>query len=139
MTTLLRAFAGLACLAALATPAYAQGDFLTAPKVACTPDSVTRCSGGQCTTKPATAKDKGEVLVIDFAAKKVSVRAGGKVNPFAEIAEDQVSGEERQFALAPGEGKNGERLRAKLSKAGKLSLAIGADGSRAEATCAVES
>jgi hypothetical protein len=134
-----RAFAALVALSALAPPAFAQADFLKAPKVACAPDSVTRCSAAdKCTTRPASAKDKSDLLVIDFAAKKAAVRRAGEAKPFAEIVEEQVSGEERRFTLAQP-GNSGERLRATLSKSGKLSLAIGGDGNRAEAVCIVES
>ena len=72
-----RLLAGLVLAAAVSAPALAQTDFLEAPKVACLPDSVTRCSNGQCTTRPATQRDKADVLVIDFATKKVSIRRGG--------------------------------------------------------------
>lgn len=135
-----RLLAGLALAAAAAAPAFAQADFLKAPKVACSPESVTRCSNGQCTTKPATPRDKSDVLVIDFSEKKASVRRGSEAKLFADIVEEKVEGEERRFALAePGKPGGGEKLSATLTKAGKLRLAIGGDGSRAEAACAVES
>lgn len=135
-----RALAGLVCAAALASPAWAQADFLKAPKVACAPESVTRCSNGQCTTRPATPGDKSDVLVIDFAGKTASVRRGGEAKPFADIVDDKVEGEERRFAMTEsGKSGAGDRLSATLTKAGKLRLAIGGDGSRAEAACTVES
>ena len=135
-----RFLAGLALAAAASSPAFAQTDFLKLPKVACAPESVTRCSNGQCTTKAATPKDKSDVLVIDFAGKKASVRRGGEAKPFADIVDEKVEGEERRFALGqPGKAGAGDELNATLTKAGKLLLAIGGDGSKAEAICTVES
>jgi len=135
------ACAGLAASLLLAAPASAQIDFLKAPKVACAPESVTRCSAAdKCTTRPASAKDKADLLVIDFAAKKAAVRRGGEAKPFADIVDEQVNGDERRFALArPGKSGDGVKLRAVLSKSGKLSLITGGDGNKAEASCTAES
>lgn len=135
-----RLLAGLALAAAASSPAFAQADFLKAPKVACSPESVTRCSNGQCTTKAATAKDRSDVLVVDFAGKKASVRRGSEAKPFADIVDEKLEGEERRFSLAePGKNGAGDKLSATLTKAGKLLLALGRDGSKAEATCTIES
>lgn len=131
----------LACGLALAQPAAAQADFLTAPKVACTPESVTRCTApGTCTTRPASARDKTEILAIDFAGKKATVRRGGDTKPLGDVVEEQVSGDVRRFVIAESGGTGpGSRLASTLSKAGKLALLIGNDGSKAEATCVAES
>ncbi len=82
---------GLAlALAPLAAPAFARADVLTAPKIACVPLNVTHCSGpGKCKTRPAGAKDKTEVLVIDFRTKTATIRTGGKSRSFAEIAHER--------------------------------------------------
>jgi len=134
-----RLLAGLVLAAAVSAPALAQTDFLEAPKVACLPDSVTRCSNGQCTTRPATQRDKADVLVIDFATKKVSIRRGGEARPFADIVEHERAGGERRFVLGEPGKAGGERVKGSLTKAGKLTLEIGTDGSRGEATCTAES
>ncbi len=134
-----RLFAGLALAAAVSSPAFAQADFLKAPKVSCLPDSVTRCSNGQCTTRAANQRDKADILVIDFAGKKVSVRRGSEARPFADIVEDTQAGDERRFVLGEPGKAGGERVKASLTKAGKLTLAIGTDGSKGEATCTIES
>ncbi len=140
MIAVSRLLAGLALAAAASQPAFAQTDFLKAPKVACSPESVTRCSNGKCTTKTATAKDKSDILVIDFAGKKASVRRGSDAKPFADIVDETLEGENRRFALAePGKPNGGDKLSATLTKAGRLLLAISTDGSKAEAVCTVES
>ncbi len=130
----------LAAAFALPPPAAAQADFLAAPKVACAPESVTRCTAAdQCTTRAASARDKTEVLVIDFGGKKAAVRRADGMKPFADIVEDQVSGEQRRFSLVESGSGGGERLAAALSRAGKLTLVLDKAGSKAEATCTVES
>lgn len=133
-----RLLAGLALTAAVSAPVLAQTDFLKAPSVACLPDSVTRCANGQCTTRPATQRDRADALVIDFATKKVSIRRGGEARPFADIVEHEQGDDERRFVLGePGKG-GGERVKATLTKAGRLTLVIGTDGSKGEATCTAE-
>lgn len=141
MKTLSSALLGLGCGLALAQPAAAQSDFLTAPKVACAPDSVTRCTAADaCTTRPASARDKAEILVIDFAGKKVSVRKDGDTKPFGNVIDEQVSGGLRRFAVTEsGRSGGGEKLAMTLSQSGKLTLLIGSDGNKAEATCVAES
>lgn len=139
MSPVSRLFAGLALAVAASAPAFAQADFRKAPKVACAPDSVTRCANGQCSTRAATPRDKSDVLVIDFAAKKVSIRRGGEAKPFADIVEDAEDGDRRRFVLGEPGKANGERVRASLSRSGRLTLVIGTDGSKGEATCTIES
>jgi hypothetical protein len=132
---------GLALALALPQPAAAQTDFTKAPKVACTPDSVTRCEAAdKCTTRSASARDKTEVLVIDFAGKQASVRKGDQTKRFGDVIDDKVEGELRSFAVAEsGRGGQGEKLGATLSKSGKLTLLLGGNGNKAEATCTAES
>jgi hypothetical protein len=134
-----RFLAGLALAAAVSSPAFAQADFLKAPRMTCAPESVTRCSNGQCTTRAATPRDKSDVLIIDFAGKKVSMRRGGEAKPFADIADEEQAGDERRFVLTEAGKAGGERLKAALSKAGRLTLVIGTDGSKGEAVCAIAS
>ena len=135
----LGAASAMALALALAPSAAAQTDFLSVGKVACTPESVTRCTEpGKCTTRAASAGDKTETLVIDFAGKKITIRKGGAAKPFADVAEDKVSGDVRHFVVAES-GGSGSKLEATLTKAGKLSLLVGKDGGKAEATCKAES
>jgi hypothetical protein len=133
--------AAIVLAAAFAWPqsAAAQTDFLKVAKVACTPESVTRCTEpGKCTTRAASAGDKTETLIVDFAGKKVTIRKGGDAKPFADVADEQVNGDVRRFVVAES-GGSGAKLEASLTRAGKLTLLVGKDGGKAEATCTAES
>ena len=131
------AAAALAFAAGLALPPLAAAQDLTAAeKVACTPDSVTRCEAAdKCSTKPATARDKSEVLVIDFGAKAASIRRNGEARKFADVIDEGVSDGARKFSLAEGGKADGLKLAGMLDKAGKLTLTIDRNGSKAQATC----
>jgi hypothetical protein len=123
---------------ALALPQLAAAqatNFLTVAKIGCVPDKVTRCSSDdKCESRDASAKDKGEVLVIDFAEKKASVRSGDKVQPFGTIVGDQVTGEERRFSIQAGTDVS-KAIAITLSRSGKLTLLLDGNRHRAEATC----
>ncbi|MCW5772853.1 MAG: hypothetical protein KIT16_14510 [Rhodospirillaceae bacterium] len=127
---------GLVLGVALVPVAAAQNALLTAPKVACTPDRMTRCTAAdQCTTTAATAKDKTEVLVIDFAAKKASIRKNGQAKEFGAVIDETVEGGIRKFAV----GQGSQKMLMTLTGDGKLTLMMGGAGNRAEATCTAES
>ena len=127
---------------ALALPQLAAAqatNFLTATKIGCAPDKVTRCSSDdKCESRDASAKDKAEVLVIDFAEKKAGVRSGDKVQPFGTIVGDQVTGEERRFSIQAGTDTS-KAIAITLSRSGKLTLLLDGNRHRAEATCTPES
>ena len=126
----------LALVAAAPHAASAQGDFLTAKKVSCTPVQMLECDAqNQCKGTPVTEKDKTEILVLDFGAKKGSIRIGGETKPFGDVTEEKVEGESRTFLL----GESGSTVKGTLDKAGKLTLFLGGPQSRAEATCVAES
>jgi hypothetical protein len=130
------AFAGpaLAAALALAPPALAQTDFTAAAKVECTPESVTRCEAAdKCTTRPAGARDKAEVMILDFSAKKASIRRGGEVREFAAISADSVEGGVRRVTLTAAGSSN--TLTMTLAKDGKLTALLGDGGNKAEAAC----
>lgn len=92
MRTLLLAAAASVLLAA---PAFAQ-----AQKIACTPNASTMCqANGKCETEPASATDKEEIMVLDFAAKKAETRKGGKMEPLGEIVDDRMDGAKRLFGI----------------------------------------
>lgn len=97
---------GLAAAAAFALPqpALAQADVLTAKKLVCTPDKVTRCksAGVECETKEATARDKTQPLIFDFDGKKGLMRREGNERPVGDISEDKVEGEVRTLTLGGG-------------------------------------
>jgi hypothetical protein len=133
-------FVVLACSLAGAERAAAQADVLTARKIACTPESMTRCTApGKCNTEPASAQDKREILIIDFAAKTATSRKGDQLKQFGRVVDDQVSGDVRRFAIADLDtARRRENLAASLTKGGKLALAIPGPGSKAEATCVSE-
>jgi len=137
-------FAPLGLVLALGLPMLAAAqttNFHTVGKIACTPDKVTRCSSDdKCESRDASAKDKAEVLVIDFTAKKASVRAAGKVQEFGDVAGDEVNGEERRFSIRqPGATDDSKSVKITLSRMGKLTLLLDGNRHRAEATCTAES
>ena len=134
--------AAIAFAAVLALPqlAAAQTDFATAGKVACVPDTVTRCSEpGKCTTRDASARDKSQVLVIDFAGKSVSMKRGEKAREVGKLTQDKVDGGVRTIVMIDGEPGKGRTANMKLTKDGKLSIDFGGAGNKAEATCTAES
>ena len=141
LTRLVSAPLALALGFAVAPLAAAQTNFLTVPKVACTPDTVTRCSAAdKCETRPASDKDKNEALVLDFAAKKASIRAPDKSQELGEIAGDTVVDGERRFTVRqPGATDDSRAVKIALKGDGKLTLFMG-DGNlnRANATCKPE-
>jgi hypothetical protein len=131
------ALAFAAGLAALPQIAAAQTDFATVGKVACVPDTVTRCSEpGKCTTRDASAKDKAQVLIIDFAGKQVTMKRGEEARPVGTVTEDKVDGGVRHIVMKEGEART---ARMKLGKDGKLSIDFGGAGNKAEATCTAAS
>lgn len=86
---MIRSLAAAAILS-LALPGAAVAettDFLTVKKVVCSPDRVTRCksAGVECESKDATPRDKANLLVIDFGAKKVFTRRENDEKPFGIV------------------------------------------------------
>ncbi len=124
--------AALALAAALALPqtASAQADVLTAKKVACTPEKVTRCksAGVECESKEATARDKTQPLILDFEGKKGAMRRDGNERPVGDISEDKVEGDTRTFVLGGGQTPIAFRMK----KDGKT------EGTRADGTLKME-
>ena len=129
--------AGSIALAA-APAALAQTDFLTAKKLSCAPDRMTRCKapGQECETREASASDKQQPLVIDFEAKKVSMQRGGESRDFGLVLEDKVEGDTRKVKLGRGDDPNTkETLEFVLGKDGKM-LGVRDEGKiKFEATC----
>jgi len=126
------AFAGLVSIIALAQPAAAQ-DLTTAAKVECVPVSVTRCTEpGKCTTRQATDRDKSDVLVIDFTAKKASMRRGTETRQGGDVVEDKVVDGVRRVVMTAG--SRGDKINITLTKEGKLAIDRGG-GNTADATC----
>jgi hypothetical protein len=123
----------LAVLATLALPAAAAAqDVLTAPKLACTPDKVTRCkaAGVECETKEATARDKTQPLIFDFAGKKGLMRREKEERPVGDITDDKVEGEVRVVVLG---GPGGQvPLTFRIQKDGKT------EGGRSDGTLKME-
>jgi TolA-binding protein len=123
-----------------AAAAAAQADLLTARKIACTAVNSTTCTApGKCTTEAASAQDKSEVLVIDFAGKIASLRKDGKLEKFADVLEDKVSGDVRSIVMGDATKKDTDTVAASLGKDGKFVLSLDKDGSKAEAACKAES
>jgi hypothetical protein len=134
------ALAFAAALGALPQLAAAETDFATIGKVACVPDKVTRCSEpGKCTTREASARDKAQVLVIDFAGRQVSMKRGEQSREVGKVTEDKVDGGVRKIVMKEGEGPDGRTAHMKLAKDGRLSIDFGGAGNKAEATCTAAS
>jgi hypothetical protein len=121
------ALAALA-LAAASAPAFAQ-----AQKYSCVPNTMTACSApGKCESQPATAQDKQELMVLDFAAKKVSIQKGTAMNPFGDIENDRMEGDKRLFSLKPQGAPQGMEMEL---AAGKLTGKLDGNGSNFTADC----
>ena len=134
------ALAFAAGLAALPSLAAAETDFATVGKVSCVPDTVTRCSEpGKCTTRDASARDKAQVLIIDFAGKQVSMKRGEEARPIGKVTEDKVEDGARKIVMTEGEPGKSRKANMKLTKDGKLSIDFGGAGNKAEATCTAAS
>ncbi len=135
------ALAFAAALAALPQIAAAETDFATVGKVACVPDTITRCTEpGKCTTRDASERDKSQVLIIDFAGKQVTMKRGEESRPVGKVTEDKMDGGVRTIVMTEGDpGKGGRVANMKLGKDGKLSIDFGGAGNKAEATCTAAS
>lgn len=97
--------AALGLAAAAAPPAFAQAEVLTAKKLVCLPDKITRCKSANtdCETKEATARDKTQPLTFDLEGKKGLMRRNNNDAPVGDITEDKVDGGVRILVLAgPG-------------------------------------
>jgi hypothetical protein len=122
---------GLATALALPQPAAAQADVLTARRLVCTPDKVTRCksAGVECETREATARDKTQPLVFDFEAKKGLMRREGNDRPVGDLSEDKVEGDVRTLVLGGG---GQVPLSFRINKDGKT------EGTRSDGTLKME-
>jgi hypothetical protein len=123
---------GLAAAFALPQPAFAQADVLTAKKLVCLPEKITRCKsvGVDCESKEATARDKTQPLTFDLAGKKGLMRRNGSDAPVGDVTEDKVEGDVRVIVLAGGGGQTPITFRVK--KDGKT------EGSRADGQLKME-
>lgn len=92
----------LAAVSAVALVAAAQPAFAQAQKFSCVPNTLTACQApGNCRAQPASAQDKEERMVLDFAAKKVSIQKGANSQPFGDIENDRMEGDKRLFGVKP--------------------------------------
>ena len=134
-------FAPLALALGFALPPVAaaqQADFLTVTKIACVPERVTRCKspGVECKSEIPTAREKTEMLIIDFAAKTVAIRRGAEEKALGLVLDDKVEGEVRMVVI--GEGQSGDRKRAlifSLAKSGKMEGTRDEGRIKMETTC----
>ena len=68
------------------------------------------------------------------------MRKNGKLEPFGDVAVDEVSGDERRLQIRETGAKDlSKSPKITLSRAGKMTLFIGGDSHRAEAVCTAES
>lgn len=108
------ALAALLAGALAPPPALAQA----AQKLACAPVTVTRCDeAGKCETREATAREKEDVLTLDFAAGKATMRRGERERPLGDIADMKEQDGKRSFVIRSGER---DRVELTLDAAGKL-------------------
>lgn len=138
MKSLLAAALGGALTLAVPAASVAQpADFLTAKKVACAPERMTRCKspGVECETREASAGDKRQLLVIDFAAKKAFMRRESGERPFGDVAEDTIAGEVRTIALVRGAGERKSTQIYRLRKDGKMESTRNEGRLKLEITC----
>jgi hypothetical protein len=140
MKKLLALLAAVPALA-LAAPAAAQTmDFLKAQKISCVPERMTRCKepGKDCETRDASAGDRAQPLVIDFAAKKSFMVRDGNPRPFADVKEDKVEGETRRVVLQRGEEARSALIFI-LQKSGKMDGTRDGGLIKMETTCSAAS
>jgi hypothetical protein len=130
MTGAMKILLAVAIVAPLAgaTPALAQsGDLLSANSIACTPERVTDCeSADKCTSRDATARDKQDLLVIDFAAREAFVRNAGKRSDVGPVIEDRIVGGVRRFGIRDGS----QVTQMSLAADGALTLTLVEEGGR---------
>ena len=67
--------------------------------------------------------------------KTASISRNGETKKFADVIDEGVSDGAHKFSLAEGGNSNGVKLAGTLDKAGKLTLTIDRNGSKAQATC----
>jgi hypothetical protein len=126
---------GLAA-AGWSAPAQAQTDFLTAAKIACAPERMTRCKepGVECVTREAGERDKAQLLVLDFAGKKALLSRDGEERPFGDVMEDRVDGAVRRIVVARPQNPQ-ETLSLTLRKDGKMDGVRDSGRIKMEVTC----
>jgi hypothetical protein len=130
--------AGLVLGVTLPHAAVAQTDFMTAKKLSCLPDRLTRCSAdNKCESKDATARDKTQPLILDAENKTAVVRRGSEERPFGTIVDDKVEGDVRKMTLRePGDDDSKQPgFTLTITREGKLTMASADNRMRAEATC----
>jgi len=133
--------AALAFAVALPEAALAQpADFLTVKKVACAPERMTRCKEGgvECESKEASAGDKKQLLVIDFAVKKAVMRREGEERPYGDVGEEKVEGDIRTIVIVRQQGERKNLVTFRLDKSGKMESTQNEGRVKLEVTCAAE-
>ncbi len=125
-----------ATLTLLAGAVAAQGtDFRTASRIVCTPERVTECkAAGDCKVTPANARDKLEVLTVDFRSKDVLLRDQGKDKKFAVVDSDTVEGDVRRVTIRQG-GADGQKRNFTLDRSGTLTFTEQDGRLKSEALC----
>ena len=123
---------GLAAAVAFPQAALAQADVLTAKKLVCLPDKITRCKSANtdCESKEATARDKTQPLTFDLEGKKGLMRRNGNDAPVGDVTEDKVEGDVRVIVLGGSGGQTPITFRVK--KDGKT------EGTRADGQLKME-
>lgn len=137
--TLLRTIVPAAALAALAAaPALAaEVDVTKAESITCAPDRIARCKkDGDCEWKSASARDKEQLLVVDFKAKTASFMFKGKRRGGGLVLEDKMNGGSRAFVISKDETRNPRTtMELAIDKAGKMTGTRNAGRVKIEATC----
>ena len=93
-------FCAFAALCAVLAIEPAAADMTTADRISCAPTRSARCNkDGKCKWKPATERDKAQVLTLDFNAKTVTVQRRDRRKQIGLVAEDKLAGGVRRVVV----------------------------------------
>ncbi len=127
----------LAAVAVAPAARAEQADLTKVDAVTCTPDRIARCKqDGTCQWRDATARNKQELLVIDFKAKTASFRYKEQNRGGGVILDDKTEGDARRFVISKDKSRNPRTtMELSLDKAGKLTGTRNAGRVKFEGTC----
>ncbi len=89
------------CVTALCQSPAQAADLTKVERMSCVVIKSARCKKeGGCKWKPASERDKAQVLVIDFKAKSASFQRGDRRKQIGLVAEDKLAGGVRRIVLS---------------------------------------
>jgi hypothetical protein len=87
--------------AVLSTSPAAAADITTTKSMSCVPGKGARCTDeGKCKWREASARDKTQILVVDFASKTASIQRGDKRKKMGDVVGDKVTGDVREVVIS---------------------------------------